>query len=104
MCCSIVRIICPLAKTTVLSLGHEQQKVHICICCFIEIIVTCLLAVTTLEIKLMIPCYDCGQYNHTYLNIKVFWDVAPGSLVVIDRRFRGGYCLHRPNDGGSMDL
>jgi hypothetical protein len=24
----------------------------------------------------------------------VFWDVAPCSLVEIDRRFRGAYCLH----------
>jgi hypothetical protein len=25
----------------------------------------------------------------------VFWDVAPCSLVEIDRRFRGAYCLHQ---------
>jgi hypothetical protein len=28
------------------------------------------------------------------MKITVFWDVAPCSLVKIDRRFRGAYCLH----------
>jgi hypothetical protein len=27
------------------------------------------------------------------LKIKAFWDVAPCSLVGVDRRFRGAYCL-----------
>jgi hypothetical protein len=35
----------------------------------------------------------------------VFWDVAPCSLVAIDLRFRGAYCLHHQgdlhDDGGS---
>jgi hypothetical protein len=38
----------------------------------------------------------------------VFWDVAPYSLVEIDRRFRGTYCPHhkgdRPCDGGVKNL
>jgi hypothetical protein len=29
----------------------------------------------------------------------VFWDVAPCSLVEIDRRFSGAYCLHHQDDG-----
>jgi hypothetical protein len=33
------------------------------------------------------------------IKMTVFWDVAPCSLVEIDRRFRG--VLHRPDDGGS---
>jgi hypothetical protein len=28
------------------------------------------------------------------MNMTVFWDVAPCSLVEIDRRFRGAYCLY----------
>jgi hypothetical protein len=28
----------------------------------------------------------------------VFWDVAPCSLVDIDRRFRGDYCFHYQGD------
>jgi hypothetical protein len=32
------------------------------------------------------------------------WDVAPCSLVKVDRRFRGAYCLHRLDDGGSKYL
>jgi hypothetical protein len=28
----------------------------------------------------------------------VFWDVVPCSLVDIDRRFRGAYCLHHHPD------
>jgi hypothetical protein len=27
------------------------------------------------------------------------WDIAPCSLVGVDRHFRGAYCLHNP-DGG----
>jgi hypothetical protein len=36
------------------------------------------------------------------MKFSVFWDVAPCSLGV-DRRFRGAYCLHRP-DGGITNL
>jgi hypothetical protein len=32
----------------------------------------------------------------TGMNMAVFWDVAPCSLVDIDQRFRGPYCLHLP--------
>jgi hypothetical protein len=34
------------------------------------------------------------------------WDVAPCSLVEVDRRFIGAYCLHhdRLNDGGGTHL
>jgi hypothetical protein len=37
----------------------------------------------------------------------LFMDIAPCSLVEVDRRFRGAYCFHhqsltyRPEDGGS---
>jgi hypothetical protein len=27
-----------------------------------------------------------------------FWDIAPCSLVEVDRRFRGAYCLHYQGD------
>jgi hypothetical protein len=30
----------------------------------------------------------------TNMRMAVFWDVAPCSLVEVDRRFRGTYCLH----------
>jgi hypothetical protein len=37
------------------------------------------------------------------MKMTTFWDIAPCSLVEVDRRFRGAYCLHyRPDDGGSM--
>jgi hypothetical protein len=29
------------------------------------------------------------------MKIIAFWDIAPCSLVEIDRRFRGVYCLHQ---------
>jgi hypothetical protein len=32
------------------------------------------------------------------LKMTVFWDVAPCSVVEIDRRFRGAYCLHHQGD------
>jgi hypothetical protein len=40
------------------------------------------------------------------MKITVFWDIAPCNLVIVDRRFRGAYCLHhhRPNDEGSTHL
>jgi hypothetical protein len=34
----------------------------------------------------------------------VFWDVAPCSLVDVDRYFREAYCLYRLGDGGSKLL
>jgi hypothetical protein len=44
------------------------------------------------------------------MKITAFWDVAPCSLVRVDRRFGGAYCLHhegdecpdRPDDGESF--
>jgi hypothetical protein len=35
-----------------------------------------------------------------------FLGKTPRSFVVVDRRFRGAYCLHhyRPDDGGSIHL
>jgi hypothetical protein len=39
------------------------------------------------------------------LKMTAFWDVAPCSLVEVDRRFRCTYCLHhRPGAGSSKDL
>jgi hypothetical protein len=32
--------------------------------------------------------------------MKAFWDIAPCSLVEVDLRFRGAYCLHHQGDGG----
>jgi hypothetical protein len=32
------------------------------------------------------------------MKMTVFWDVAPCSLVEVDRRFRGAYCLHIQGD------
>jgi hypothetical protein len=32
------------------------------------------------------------------MKMAVLWDVAPRSLVEIDRRFRGAYCLHHQGD------
>jgi hypothetical protein len=41
----------------------------------------------------------------TSMEMAVFWDVAQCSLVDIDKRFRGAYCLHHHvvdlDDGGS---
>jgi hypothetical protein len=37
--------------------------------------------------------------------MRVFWDIAPLSLVEVDRRFRGAYCLYPyGDDGGSKHL
>jgi hypothetical protein len=32
------------------------------------------------------------------MDMAVFWDVATCSLVEIDRRFKGAYCLHQQGD------
>jgi hypothetical protein len=34
----------------------------------------------------------------------VFWDVAPSSLVHINRRFREAYCHHHHGDDGGSKL
>jgi hypothetical protein len=36
------------------------------------------------------------------MKIRVFWNIAPCSFVVVDRHFRGAYCDDRP--GGSTHL
>jgi hypothetical protein len=32
------------------------------------------------------------------MKIRAFWYVAPCSLVGVDQRFRGAYCLHHQGD------
>jgi hypothetical protein len=34
----------------------------------------------------------------------VCWDIAPCSLIGVDRRFRGAYCLHQGDDGVSEHI
>jgi hypothetical protein len=36
----------------------------------------------------------------TAVSVKMtaFWDIAPRSLVEVNRRFRGAYCLHHQGD------
>jgi hypothetical protein len=41
------------------------------------------------------------------MKIIAFWDIASGSIIEVDRRFGGAYCLHNQDDdvdGGSMHL
>jgi hypothetical protein len=39
------------------------------------------------------------------MNMTVFWDMVPCSLIDVDRYFRGVYCLHhQDSDGGSTHL
>jgi hypothetical protein len=33
------------------------------------------------------------------IKIRVFWNVMPCSLIGVDRRFRGAYCLHHQGNG-----
>jgi hypothetical protein len=35
------------------------------------------------------------------MKLRAFWDIAPCSLVGVDRRFRGAYCLHHQGDESS---
>jgi hypothetical protein len=32
------------------------------------------------------------------MKVTFFWDIAPCSLVEVDRRFRGAYCLHKQRE------
>jgi hypothetical protein len=49
--------------------------------------------------------YVSGLAEHSLLALKelmkmfrvVFWDILPCKMIV-DRRFRGAYCLHHPMD------
>jgi hypothetical protein len=49
---------------------------------------------------------QCVPLKHWYLEDGSLWDVAPCSLVGIDRCFRGTSCLQGdyPDDGGSKFL
>jgi hypothetical protein len=39
------------------------------------------------------------------MKMTAFWDIAPCSLIEVDRRFRGAYCVHHQgDDGGSKHL
>jgi hypothetical protein len=38
------------------------------------------------------------------LKMTAFWDIAPRSLVKVDRFFRSAYCFHHQGDGGSKHL
>jgi hypothetical protein len=67
------------------------------------------------NLRLLAPCSGrdsitvCTRFDNSHdwissymypacLKIAVFGDVAPCSLVEIDRRFRGAYCLHHHDD------
>jgi hypothetical protein len=39
------------------------------------------------------------RYVKPKLKMIAFWDIAPCSLVEVDRRFRGAYCLRHCPDG-----
>jgi hypothetical protein len=38
------------------------------------------------------------------MNMAVFWDVAPCSLIDTDRTFRGAYCLHQHHGATSQEI
>jgi hypothetical protein len=40
----------------------------------------------------------CDDVNWKEVKMTVFWDVAPCSMIDIDRHFRGVYCLHHQGD------
>jgi hypothetical protein len=40
-------------------------------------------------------------FKYSDAKITLFWDIAPCSVVEVDRRFRVAYCLrHHPGSGG----
>jgi hypothetical protein len=46
-----------------------------------------------------------NQRNNKIMKMRVFWDIAPCTLVGVDPSFRGRYCLHHhPDNGGSTHL
>jgi hypothetical protein len=45
------------------------------------------------------PCFVRLQVlTAASMKLRVFWDVAPCSLIEVDWRFRGAYCLHHQGD------
>jgi hypothetical protein len=46
----------------------------------------------------MLVCLRFQVLTAASVKVAIFWDIAPSSLVEIDRRFRGAYCLHRQGD------
>jgi hypothetical protein len=63
------------------------------------------LSFTQSNVMLDIIIEQFQRRNMQHQKMTVFWDVAPCSLLEIDRRFRGACCLHdRCDDGGSKHL
>jgi hypothetical protein len=55
--------------------------------------------------EVTVKLFQTAHYNVRFqvlmaasMKIRAFWDVAPCSLVGIDRRFRGAYCLHHQDE------
>jgi hypothetical protein len=44
----------------------------------------------------------CQVLTAASIKVIAFWDIAQCSLVEIDLRFRGGYCLHHQGDAVFM--
>jgi hypothetical protein len=46
-------------------------------------------------------CEISGSHSGEFEDI-YFWEVAPRSLLEVDRRFRGAYCLHHQGRESSL--
>jgi hypothetical protein len=42
-------------------------------------------------------------FKYSDVKITPFWDTAPCSVIEVDRRFRGAYCLHHRPGSGDRD-
>jgi hypothetical protein len=57
----------------------------------------------TLGDSVVSPHVRCQVLTAASIKMRVFWHIAPCSVVGVERRFRGAYCLHHhPDDGASV--
>jgi hypothetical protein len=46
-------------------------------------------------VAISLSCQHLYSYCYRWKYVRAFWDIAPCSLVEVDRRFRGTFCLHQ---------
>jgi hypothetical protein len=51
-----------------------------------------------------LTAFEISGTHGNGMKLAVFWVVVLCSLVEVYRRFRGAYCLHRPDDVGRKHL
>jgi hypothetical protein len=79
-------------------LGTGKLRQNICVNLGVTALITPLILRTPLTFLWTSKVASFQVLTAVSMKMTVFWDAAPCSLVEIDRRFRGTYCLHHRGD------